>query len=50
MPMSLLQCTILVVQDHAEQATLNRQPAIGAVIDKAKLPEFVHVMTDLQAG
>ncbi len=42
--------TCLVVQDHAEEATLNRQPAVAAVIDKAKLSELVHKMTDLRPG
>ena len=42
--------SILVVEDHAEEATLNRQPAVAAVIDKAQLPELVHEMTDLQPG
>jgi hypothetical protein len=43
--------TRLVVQDHAEQATMDRQPAHGAVVfDKAKLPELVHEMTDPRPG
>ncbi len=33
----------LVVQDDAEEATMDHQPAAGAVvIDKAKLLELVH--------
>jgi len=36
---------ILVVQDHAEEATLHDQPAVAAVIDKAKLPELIHEVT-----
>jgi len=39
-----------VVQDHAEQATMNCQPAAVAVIDKAQLPELVHEMTDPRPG
>ena len=35
-----------VVKDYTEEATLNRQPAVAAVIDKAKLPELIHEMTD----
>jgi hypothetical protein len=37
----------LVVQDHAEEATMDHQPAHGAgIINKAKLPELVHEMAD----
>ena len=37
----------LVVQNHAEEATMDRQSAVGAaVIDKTQLPELVHEMTD----
>jgi hypothetical protein len=37
----------LVVQDHTEEATMDHQPAGGAVvIDKAKVSELVHEMTD----
>jgi hypothetical protein len=39
----------LVVQDHAEEATMDRQPAAG-VIDKAELPELIHEMTGPQPG
>ena len=38
----------LVVQDHAEESTMDRQPAV--VIDKAKLPELLHEMTDPRPG
>jgi hypothetical protein len=40
----------LVVQDHPEQATMDRQPAVVTVIDKAKLPEVIHEMTDSRPG
>ena len=36
---------ILIVEDHGEKSTMHRQPA-AVVVDKAKLPEFVHEMTD----
>jgi hypothetical protein len=36
----------LVVQGHAEEATMNRQPT--AVVDKAELLELLHEMTDPQ--
>ena len=36
----------LVVKDHAEEATVDRQPVVIAVVDKAMLPEPVHEMTD----
>jgi hypothetical protein len=39
-----------VAQYDAEEATLNRQPAVVAVIDKAKLPELIHEMADLRPG
>jgi len=41
--------SILVMQDNAEQATMNRQSAI-VVIDKAKPAELVHEMTDPRPG
>ena len=34
------------MQDHAEEATVNRQPAITSIFDKTKRPELVHEMTD----
>jgi hypothetical protein len=40
----------LVVQDHAQKATMDRQTTVIAVIDKAQLPEFVHEMTDSRPG
>ena len=40
----------LVVQNHAEQATVDRQPIAIAVIDKAQLPELIHEMTDPRPG
>jgi hypothetical protein len=40
----------LVVQDHAEEATMDRQPVVIAVIDKAQLPELIHEMTDPRPG
>ena len=39
----------LVVQDHAEEATMDRQPA-AVIIDKAELPELIHEMTDPRPG
>jgi hypothetical protein len=39
--------TTLVVQDHAQEAAVNRQPPGEAfVIDKAQLLELIHEMTD----
>ena len=40
----------LVVKDHAEEATVDRQPVVIAVIDKAMFPEPVHEMTDPGPG
>ena len=40
----------LVVQDHAQEATVDRQPVVIGVIDKAQLPELVHEMTDPRPG
>jgi hypothetical protein len=37
---------MLVVQDYAQEATVDRQPAAAGVIDEAKLPELIHEMTD----
>jgi hypothetical protein len=42
--------SILVVQHHAQKATMDRQPAVVAVIDKTQLPEFIHEMTDSRPG
>ena len=39
-----------VVQDHAEEATVDCQPAAVAVIDKAQLPELIHELTDPRPG
>ena len=37
----------LVVQDHAQEAAVNRQPSAEAfVINKAQLLELIHEMTD----
>src|SRR3990172_12402794 len=41
---------MLVVQNYAEEATIDRQPGFTVVIDKAKLPEFIHEMTDPRPG
>ena len=49
MEMDVDSASILFVQDYAEEATVNRQSAI-AIIDKAKLSEFVHEMADPRAG
>ena len=38
-----------VVQDHAEEATMDCQPAV-VVIDEALLPELIHEMTDPRPG
>jgi hypothetical protein len=38
--------TALVVQDHGQEAIVNRQRAVARVIDKAQRPELVHEMTD----
>jgi hypothetical protein len=38
--------SMLFAQDHAQEAIVNRQPAVARVIDKAQRPEFVHEMTD----
>jgi hypothetical protein len=38
----------LLVQNHAQEATMNRQPAV--VVDTAKLLELLHEMTDPQPG
>lgn len=40
----------LIMQNHAEQATVDRQPVVIAVIDKAQLPELIHKMTDPRPG
>jgi hypothetical protein len=34
------------VQDYAEEATMDRQPFVAVVIDKAKLPELIHEKID----
>ena len=39
-----------VVQDHAEEATMDLQPTFIAVIDKTQRPEFIHKMTDSRPG
>ena len=38
------------MQDYAEEATMDRQPGFTLVIDKAKLPELIHEMTDPRPG
>jgi hypothetical protein len=40
----------LVVKDHAEEATVDRQPVVITVIDKAMLPEPVHEVADPGPG
>ena len=40
----------LVVQDHGQEAIVNRQRAVASVIDKAQRPELVHEMTDPRPG
>ena len=39
-------CDTLVVQDHAQEPTVDRQRAAARVIDEAQHPELVHEMTD----
>jgi hypothetical protein len=51
LPWGLVEMTVrwtsrLVVQEHAEQATIGRQPTVITVIDKAQLNEPIHEMTD----
>jgi len=36
---------ILIVQDRAEEPTMDCQPVIIAVIDETKLPEIIHEVT-----
>ena len=38
------------MQNDAEEAALNCQSAVIAVVDKAQLPELVHEMADSRAG
>ena len=38
--------SMLIAQDYAQEATVNRQRAVACVIDKAQRPELVHEMTD----
>lgn len=38
------------MQDHAQEAAIDRQPAVTGVIDKAMLLEFIHEMTDSRPG
>src|SRR5437667_9370491 len=40
----------IVMQDDAEEATMDCQPAAVAVIDKAQLPELIHEMIDPRPG
>ena len=40
---------ILVVQDHVEQATVDRQSGV-TVIDESQAPELIHEMTDTRPG
>ena len=44
LPDTALMLLPTVVQDHAEEATIDCQPAAVAVIDKAQFPELVHEM------
>ena len=41
---------MLFAQNHAQESVVNRQRAIGRVIDKAQRPELVHEMTDPRPG
>jgi hypothetical protein len=36
---------MLIVQDHAQQASLHDERAMVVVIDEAKFPELVHEAT-----
>ena len=38
------------MQDYAQEAVVDRQPAAVGVIDKAMLPELIHEMTDSRPG
>lgn len=40
----------LVVQDHAEEAAMDRQHHPAVIFDKAQLPELVHKITDSRPG
>ena len=42
--------SMLVVQDHAHEAIVNRQRAVARIINKAQRPELVHEMTDPRPG
>ena len=41
---------VLFAQDYAQEATINRQPTVALVIDKAQRPEFVHEMANPRPG
>ncbi len=38
------------MQDHVQEATMDRQPAAVGVFDKALLLELIHDMTDPRPG
>ena len=38
------------MQNHAEEAAIHRQPAAAGVVDKTKLSELIHEMTDPRPG
>jgi hypothetical protein len=40
----------IVMQDHAEETAIHRQPAVITEGNKAKLSELIHEMTDSRAG
>ena len=41
---------MLVAQDHAQEAIVNRQRALARVIDKSQCAELVHEMADPRPG
>jgi hypothetical protein len=40
----------LAAQDHAEEATMDRQLHPAVVFDKSKLPELIHELADPRPG
>ena len=49
-PWFLVRKPALVIQDHAQEAAVNRQRAASRVIDKAQRPELVHEVADPGSG
>ena len=46
--LAVADCRYLAVQEHAEEVTMNCQPVLIVVVDKAQLPEPVHETADLR--